>query len=71
MLHEGDRLIKPLDIKDQVPWDKIEGVVILCLNKKNEVNQLFMSSVTVEEIAYMSKQLDSHVTCLLGPMKEG
>lgn len=71
MLNEGERLVRPEQIMKQVPWDKLEGVVILGLGKKGEHNKLFMSTVTVEELAMLSKQLDSHLTCLMGPMKEG
>lgn len=70
MLSEGLRTIKPEQVRNQVQWDKLEGVVILGLAKKGESNVLHMSTVTVEELAFLSKQLDAHVTCLLGPMKE-
>jgi hypothetical protein len=70
MLGEGLRTIKPEQVRNQVQWDKLEGVVILGLAKKGESNILHMSTVTVEELAFLSKQLDAHVTCLLGPMKE-
>jgi hypothetical protein len=55
----------------QVPWDKLEGVVILGLGKKGELNSLIMSTVTIEELALLSKQLDAHLTYLMGPMREG
>ena len=71
MLNEGTRLIRPEQVMKQVAWDKLEGVVILGLTKKGETNVLHMSSITVEELALLSKQLDSHLTCLMGPMKEG
>ena len=71
MLNEGERLIRPEQVMKQVQWDKLEGVVILGLAKKGEQNVLHMSTVTVEELALLSKQLDSHLTCLMGPMKEG
>lgn len=70
MLSEGLRTIKPEQVRNQVQWDKLEGVVILGLAKNGESNILHMSTVTVEELAFLSKQLDAHVTCLLGPMKE-
>lgn len=71
MLNEGERLILPPSIRDQIKWDKVEGVVILCLNKKGEQNEIHMSGVTVEELAFLTSQLNAHLTCLLGPMKEG
>lgn len=71
MLNEGDRLIKPQQVQKQVPWDKLEGVVILGLNKKGEANTLHMSSVTVDELALLTSQLQAHLAYLLGPMKEG
>lgn len=70
MLREGERLIKPSDIAKQVEWDKLEGVIIIGLAPKGQENILHMSSITVEEMSFLSKQLDSHVTCVLGPMKE-
>lgn len=71
MLQDGDRLIRPEQVMKQVAWDKLEGVVILGLVKKGEANVLHMSTVTIEELSLLSKQLDSHLTCLMGPMKEG
>lgn len=71
MLREGDRLIKPEDILKQIPAKDLEGVIILGLAKKGEVNKIYMSSITVEEISFLSAQLSAHVTCLLGPMDEG
>ena len=70
MLNEGERLIKPEQIKDQVPFDKLEGVVILGLSKPGEENKLFMSTLSVNELVMLSAQLQAHVTCILGPMKE-
>lgn len=70
MLKEGKRLITPEDTKQLVPWEKLEGVVILGLAREGEINTLYMSSVSVNELAFLSKQLDAHVTCLLGPMIE-
>jgi hypothetical protein len=71
MLQEGERLIGPVQVKNQVEWEKLEGVVVLGLGKKGEQNVLHMSTVTIEELALLSKQLDSHLVCLMGPMKEG
>lgn len=71
MLNEGERLIKPIQIKDQIDWENLEAVVVLGLNKKGQQNVLHMSSIKIEELAFISKQLDSHITCLMGPMKEG
>lgn len=64
-------MILPVDVKAQVPWQDLEGVVILGLAKKGEMNVLHMSSVTVDELAFLTAQLQAHLTCLLGPMKEG
>lgn len=71
MLNEGERLIRPEQVMKQVQWDKLEGVVILGLAKTGEQNVLHMSTITIEELALLSKQLDSHLVCLMGPMKEG
>lgn len=70
MLNEGQRLIRPEQIKDQIQWDKLEGVVVLGLSKKGEVNTLQMSTITIEELAMLTSQLQAHLVCLLGPMKE-
>lgn len=70
MLHEEGRLVKPVDIKEQVDWANLEGVVILGLNKKGKVNTLQMSTLTVEELALLSLQLQSHLVCMCGPMEE-
>jgi hypothetical protein len=70
-LNEGERLIKPEQIQKQVSWEKLEGVVILGLRKKGEANSLQMSSVTIDELAMLTSQLNAHLAYLLGPMKEG
>ncbi len=71
MLNEGQRLIKPSQTMKQVDWDKLEGVVILGIKKRGETNVLHMSSVTVEELALVTAQLQAHLSFLLGAMKEG
>lgn len=71
MLREEDRLLKPIDIKEQIPWEEAEAIVVLCKMPKGQANKLHMSSISVDEISFLSKQLDSHVVCLLGMMKEG
>lgn len=70
MLNEGERLIKPEQIKNQVEWDKLEGVVVLGLAPKGKRNTLQMSSITVNELSFLVAQLNAHLACLLGPMKE-
>lgn len=70
MLHEGQRLIKPENVKEQILWDKLEGVVVLGLAKDGQTNTLQMSTVTINELVMLSAQLQAHVTCLLGHMKE-
>lgn len=69
-LNEEGRLIRPEQIKDQVPFSELEGVVILGLGKEGQENTLFMSSLSINELVMLSAQLQAHVTCLLGPMKE-
>lgn len=69
MLRE-ERAILPEDIQKQIEWDKLEGVIVLGLKKKGEANVIAMSSLTIEEAAFLSKQLDAHVAYLLGPMRE-
>jgi hypothetical protein len=70
VLHEGQRLIKPENVKEQILWDKLEGVVVLGLAKDGQTNTLQMSTVTINELVMLSAQLQAHVTCLLGHMKE-
>lgn len=69
-LNEGERLIKPDQIQKQVAWEKLDGVVVLGLGKNGETNTLQMSSVTVNELAMLTSQLQAHLAYLLGPMKE-
>lgn len=64
-------MIRAIDVKDQIPWEKAEGVVVLVLMPKGQINRIHFSSVTVNEIAMLSKQLDAHLTYMLGPMLEG
>lgn len=70
MLNNEKRLIKPENVRNQVAWDKAEGVVVLCLGKIGEANTLHMSTLTINELALLSAQLQAHLTCLLGHMKE-
>lgn len=67
---QHEKWVLPQDIKEQVEWEKLEGVVILGLKGKGLQNTIAMSSLAIEELVMLSKQLDAHVTCLLGPMKE-
>jgi len=68
---DGERPIKPTSIKDQVPWEKAEAVVILVQMPNGEHNRIFMSSLSWNEAMVLSKQFDSHITHHIGPMLEG
>lgn len=68
---DGERPIKPHQIRDQIPWDKAEAVVVLVQMPNGDTNRLFMSSLSFNELMVLSKQLDSHVTHHVGPMLEG
>lgn len=70
MLNEGDRLIKPANILKQVKPEELEGIVVLGLAKKGQMNTLQMSSITVEELSFLTAQLNAHLAHLLGSMKE-
>lgn len=70
MLNEGKRLIRPEQIHKQVDWKKLDAVVILGLGKDGEKNTLYMSSITLNELAMLHAQLGAHLTHLLGPMQE-
>jgi len=71
MINEDtQRLIRPEQVMKQVEWDKLEAVVILGLGRKGEKNVLHMSTLTINELALLSAQLQAHLHCLLGPMNE-
>lgn len=74
MLHEDARMIKPSDVAKQIPWDEMEYVVIIAQPKyKPETDntaQLWLSTLTVNELGFASQQLQAHTTCIFGPMKE-
>jgi len=70
MLHEGQRLVLPEDVLKQVDTKELVGVVVLGLAKPGEQNTLQMSTVTIEELSLLCKQLEAHLVCLMGPMKE-
>lgn len=70
MLQEQGPMIRPIDISQQVDWMDLEGCVIIGLKKKGEKNTIHMSSLTVEQLAYLSHQLQAHTTFLLGTLEE-
>lgn len=63
--------ITPEMIMHQVPWKEAESVVILVNMGQGKVNQLYSSTMSWEQLSWMSKQLDAHITCHIGVMKEG
>jgi len=66
MLNENTiRTLKPAQVASIMPWDACEGVVILCLAKKGEPNNIVMSTVTIEELALLTAQLQAHLNSLL------
>ena len=64
-LEEGQRALKPAQVAGLVPWDKLEGALILCLGRKGQPNHIVMSSLTVEELTLLSAQLNSHINLML------
>jgi len=62
---KGRRPIKPEDIKEQIPWAELEGVVVLGLMPEGKVNKLFMSSLSVEQLCQLKCQLEAHLVHLL------
>lgn len=68
---DGERPIKPADVMKQVDWKKAEAVVILVQMPNGQENQLFMSSLSWNEVAMLTAQLQAHLTLNLGVMKEG
>lgn len=66
MLNENTiRTLTPAQVASIMPWGNVEGVVILCLGKKGEPNNLVMSTVTIEEISLLTAQLNAHLNSLL------
>lgn len=68
---DGERPIKPEAIKNQIPWDEATAVVVLVLMPDGKTNKLYMSSLSWNESAILSKQFDSHLSGLHGLMEEG
>ena len=72
MLHEDQRFVKPEDVAKQVPWDQMEYVIIIAQPKAKTVpedaTQLWMSTLTVDELAFAVQQLQAHTTVVFGPM---
>lgn len=64
-------MVKPADIASQVPWDQFEAVAIVCLSPEGKRNKLYMSTMTVDELSFLTQQLQSHTACVLGPLEEG
>ena len=66
MLNEDvPRAIRPEQVAALMPWSKLEGCVVLTLGAKGKPNHLVMSSVTIEELALLTAQLQSHLNYLL------
>lgn len=71
------RLIMPEDIVPQIPFNKMEGVVVLSLMPDGQPNRIWLSSVTVQELAFIAQQLQAHVNYILTgqngqpPLEEG
>lgn len=66
MLNENTlRTLTPAQVASIMPWGNLEGVVILCLGKKGEPNNLVMSTVTIEELSLLTAQLNAHLNGLL------
>ena len=70
MLHENDRMVQPADILPQVKEQNFEAIVVLGLGKTGEKNAIMMSTITVNELAMLTQQLQAHMTVLLGSMTE-
>jgi hypothetical protein len=69
---EIDRIVKPEQVAKLVQWDKVEACIILCKGKAGEVNNLVLSSLTLEELSFLTAQLNAHLTGLLvGSLNEG
>lgn len=68
----GDQvMVTPEEISKQVPWKEAKSAIILLDMGPGKVNSIFLSTMSLDQMAWLSKQLDAHLTCLLGPMKEG
>lgn len=64
-------MVTPLDISRQVPFKDCAAVVVLVDNGLGKENQMFLSTMSIHQLVFLSKQLDAHITCQLGLMKEG
>lgn len=63
MLHEGQRLVKPEDIQKQIPWDELQAVVVIGIPKANDKKDaVWMSTVTVQELGYVTSALNAFTT---------
>jgi hypothetical protein len=73
MLHEGDRLIKPVDILEQVKQSAhhFDAVVVLGLGKPGEANEIWMSTLTINELAMLAQAFQAEMVIRMGAMREG
>jgi hypothetical protein len=73
MLAEGDRLIKPADILEQVKGHSqhFDAVVVLGLGKPGNPNEIWMSTLTINELAMLAQAFQAEMVIRMGAMKEG
>ena len=71
MLREDSQFILPKDILTQINPNKFKALVVLGLSEIGEENEIWMSTLTFEELSFLSAQLQAHLIYRLGPMKEG
>jgi len=66
MLNENNqRAVLPKQIAPLIPWDKLEGCIIICKGNEAQSNYLVMSSLTFQEITLLHAQLGAHINGLL------
>ena len=73
MLHEGQRLVKPVDVLEQVKLQapKLEAVVVLGLGKIGEPNKIWMSTLTINELSFLAQHFQAEMVIRMGSMVEG
>lgn len=71
MLHEGERLIKPIDILHQIDAKNLDAVVVLGLGKPGHENEIWMSTLTINELAFLAQAFQAEMVIRMGNMKAG
>ena len=71
MLHEGQRLVKPEDILKQIRPENYDAVVVLGLGKVGQPSDIWMSTLTINELCFLAQHFQAEMVCRMGAMREG